>query len=137
MADITQTAASVVKAAPATLNQQYVAGETIAAGMPVYKNASDGKLYKAKCAGTLAEATVFGVALNSVSANQPITVQVAGQITIGATVAVGTVYVSSSTYGGIAPVADLTTGNYLSVIGFASTAGILVLDLNPTGIVHA
>jgi len=40
---------------------------------------------------------------------------------------VGEVYVVSATAGGIAPVGDLTTGNYVTVLGVATTTSNLQL----------
>lgn len=135
MADITVTATSVVPYA----NEQTavgVAGETITAGQVVYLNSTTGKLMKAD-ADTAAESVCKGIALNGGSLGQPVKYQYGGEITIGATVAVGTTYVVSATAGGIAPVADLTTGDYVSHVGVASTTGRIKLFINNTGIAIA
>lgn len=134
MADITVTATSVVPGAGATINKDYYFGETVTAGMSVYLKSSDTKIYKAQCDGTPAEAAIFGVALNGGAVNQPAFVQTSGLITIGATVVATGVYVVSSTYGGIAPHADLASTNYLSIVGYATTTGILYLTPNATGV---
>jgi len=135
MADISVTATSVVPYA----NEQTavgVAGETITAGQVVYLNSTTGKLMKAD-ADTAAESVCKGIALNGGALNQPIKYQYGGEITIGATVAVGTVYVVSATAGGIAPLADLTSGDYVSILGVASTAARIKLNIFNSGIAVA
>lgn len=134
MADLTITAANVVKGSGAIVDTSRVAGETITAGQAVYLKSSDSKWYKAQSDGTSAEAEASGVALNGASAGQPVAVQTAGTITIGATVAVGAVYVVSNTAGGIAPLADLSSTNYLTVFGYGATTLTILMDINATGI---
>jgi hypothetical protein len=143
MADITVTAASVVPGSNAT-QIQGTAGETITAGMAVYLKSTDTKWWKAQADGTSAESGVgsntLGIALCGASAGQPIVVDVADStgITIGATVAAGTVYVVSATAGGICPEADITAGQYLSILGVgSSTTVIKMLTGGATGIAHA
>lgn len=136
MADISVTAASVVPGSDA-IYVDGTAGETITAGMTCYKSTSDSKWYKADNNDTAAKAVVGGISLNGASLNQPIRIQTGGTITIGATVAVGTIYVQSTTAGGIAPSADLATGNYVTILGVATTAAIIKLGLNVSGIAKA
>lgn len=135
MADLTITAASVQKGVNSPITG--VAGETITAGQGVYVKASDKRLWKAQADGTAAEAEAVGVALNGGAAGQPIAYQKTGTITIGATVAVGTIYVVSATFGGIAPWADLAATNYVTIVGVGATTGTIALAFNATGIQHA
>lgn len=134
MADISVTPASVVPVEAIYVDG--TAGETITAGMTCYLS-TDSKYYKADNNDTAAKAVVKGIALNGASLNQPIRIQTGGTITIGATVAVGTIYVQSTTAGGIAPSADLATGNYVTILGVATTAAILKLGINVSGIAKA
>lgn len=137
MADLIVTAASVVKGTGAS-TATGIAGEAITAGQPLYIDATDnGELKLADANDTAAKAAIAGIALHAASTGQPITYQTSGEITIGVTVAVGTLYVVSATAGGIAPIADLVSTNYVSVIGIAKTAAILTLGLNNTGIQKA
>jgi len=131
MADITITAANVIRTSADTTTG--IAGETITAGMAVYLKASDSRYWKAQSDGTLAEATAVGVALHAALANQPLTIATSGTINIGATTAKVFYYVSS-TAGGIAPVADLTSGHYIASIGYATaTDGSFVVKPTVTG----
>jgi hypothetical protein len=122
MADLVITAANVVKGTGAT-TETLIAGATITAGQAVYKDAADSnkaKLYDAD--GAAALRVFYGVALNGAAANQPVVVQTAGNITIGATTAVGVAYYGSDTPGGICPFADLEAGDYPTIIGIGISA---------------
>lgn len=136
MADISVTAGNVAASTGAVIATG-TWGETITAGQAVYLKAADGRWWKAQAnAATTDE--VAGIALNGGAAGQPGSIQTRGVITIGATVVVGTVYVlSAAAAGGIAPEADLTTGNYVTIIGVATTAGAITMNLLTTGITHA
>lgn len=130
--DLTITAADVQDSS--STKSSGVAGETITAGQVVYLKSSDSRLWKAQCDGTAAEATAVGVAAHAALAGQPLAYYASGTIDIGATT-VKTVYVVSATAGGIAPIADLATGNYISILGVASaTDGTLVLNIRNTGV---
>lgn len=135
MADVSITANNV---APGTgaLTEQMVAGATITAGQVVYKDTSDSdkaKLADSNSATALARSP-YGIALNGAASGQPVVVLKAGLITIGGTVAVGTIYVLSGTAGGIAPSTDLASGMYTSIIGIATTAAILSVAIREGGV---
>jgi hypothetical protein len=118
MTDLVITAGNVVKGTGAT-TETLIAGASITAGQSLYKDASDSnkaKLFDADSA-TAAARSFYGIALNSASSGQPVVVQTGGNITIGATVAVGVAYYASDTPGGICPFADLESGDYPTIIG--------------------
>jgi hypothetical protein len=123
-ADITVTAANVVPSASAH-RVEATAGATIAAGQLIYLDATDVDTHgrgKAKLSdadgGTAAVRVVDGLAINSASAGQPVFyVTFDPDLTIGGTQTVNTILIQSSTAGGIAPAADLSTGEYLTVVG--------------------
>lgn len=128
MADISITAANVVATATASMTHG-TAGETIAQGKTVYKSSTTGKWMLADSNSATAEARVAAqVALCAASLNQPITVG-KGKITIGATLTPGLAYYQSDTPGGICPIADVGSGEYVCLIGLADSA--TVLDVNP------
>ena len=56
-------------------------------------------------------------------------------VLVGTTMTVGTTYNVGSTAGSIVPNADLTTGDYVTTLGTASSATQLDLAINATGIV--
>lgn len=134
MADLTITAANVVQSTNAKVKTDSVAGESVTAGQAVYKKTSDNRWWKAQNDGTQEEAAVSGITLHAASAGQPLFVQTEGVITIGATVAVGTIYAVSATAGGICPVADLGSSAYVSIIGYGQTASLLALAPIITGV---
>lgn len=131
MADLTITAANVLKGTGAIISTAN-AGETITQGQPVYINSSDKEAYRADADASLAAAAAVGIALNSASNGQPIKYQTGGTITLG-TGTEGVVYCVSATAGGIAPVSDLTTGDYVTILGVGNDASGLIMNLNATG----
>lgn len=132
MADLTITAANVIAASGATI-QHVTAGATITAGMSVYKDTSDSNQYKGCDADAAATADCDGIALNGASDGQPLAVctgkGTGAGINLGATLTVGETYVVSTTVGGIAPIGDLASGDYVTVLGVATTASNLALDI--------
>jgi len=135
--DLTITATSVAPGTGATLNKGYNAGATITQGKAVYLDTSTDpptwKLADANDASALVR-TLGGVAVNSASTGQPLTVQTGGPLTIGATVAAGSWYVLSATPGGIAPVADQATGWYPSLVGYGISATQIQVQILNTGV---
>lgn len=134
MADITVTPADVLAGASAKINEG-TAGETVTAGKTVYRDTTDSnKLKQADANDTVAKALVGGIALHGASLNQPLKYQVGGVIDIGATLVIGTTYVQSVTAGGIAPIADLVSTNFSTVIGTATTTNNLKLGILVSGV---
>lgn len=135
MADLTITAANV---APQTgyKSRQGIAGETIDAGECVYIDTADSNKIKLADNGASATAEVAGIAINSASTGNEVSYIYSGTIDIGSGVGKGEVYVVSATAGKIAPVADLATGEYLSILCYGATATQLTIDINKTGITH-
>lgn len=134
MADVTITAANVVKGAGAT-TKDMIAGATITAGQVVYKEASTGLAKLADCDSATAEARIpIGIALNGASANQPLEVLTGGTITIGGTVTGGTEYWLSGTAGGICPAADKASGDRSVLIGVATSATVLKVQIIDSGV---
>jgi len=126
MADLTITAANVLLSSGRT--DTGTAGATITAGQAIYIDASDSnKLKLAQSDGTAAEADAVGIALHAALAGQPLRYAVDGTtINIGATTAKNTTYVVSTTAGGVAPAADLTSGHRIVSLGYApATTGTL------------
>lgn len=135
MADLTVTAANVIAASSAQTDNG-VAGETIAAGKAVYLKAADGRLWLAQCDGAAAEAVAVGIARHAATAGQPISYVKGGQINIGATTAKTTAYMVSAAAGGVCPQADLSSGNYITYLGYATaTDGTFIVAINSAGVV--
>lgn len=136
MADLVQTAANV-RPGTDSVRSQVIAGETITAGQPVYLKSTDSKYYKADANAGVSESTVAGIALTNASANDQLVIQTGGEINLGATLTVGTIYVLSGTAGAIAPHGDLVTGWYCNILGIAISTSILDMGLQHSPVAHA
>jgi len=135
MSDITITAANVAKATDSTTITG-TAGGTITAGQSVYLDTSDSR-YKLSDANASGTGRCDGIALHGASSGQPLTVLTSGNITIGGTVAVGTIYCVSAGTGGICPIADLLSGEYIAKIGIGVTAAIISVKIHNSGVAKA
>lgn len=128
MADISITAANVARVTGG-VTREFNAGATITAGQFVYLDANNA-WQLAQCDGTAIQAgsgTRTGVALHGSLSGQPLAVQETGTITIGGTVAVGTLYCVGAAAGGIAPFEDLVSTNKLSIIGIGVSTTVIDL----------
>lgn len=138
MADLTQTAANVA-VGDLTGVQLVTAGEAITQGMPVYRKSLDGYYYQTD-ADAADTADVAGIAVTPAGASADKFVLATNRsrgtadVNLGATLTQGETYVVSSNKGKIAPISDLTTGDYVSYIGVASSTSILKLKTNATGV---
>ncbi len=116
-----------------------IAGATITAGQSVYVDATVNTVKLADSDASLATATCMGIACHGALTGQPIQVQIGGSITIGATAAmsVGTVYCVGTGAGSIVPNSDLANPSYVSLLGVASTAAVLVMSKFNSSVIHA
>lgn len=134
MVDITITAANVVSGEGAAKSSG-IAGETIAAGKAVYKSSTTGKYMLADSNSATVEARrPEGIALNGASLNQPLFVQKSGDLTLGATLSSGVAYYLSDTPGGICPVADVGSGEYVCLLGIAKSTSVLAVAIQFPGV---
>jgi hypothetical protein len=136
MTDLVITAASVVPGVDASIDFSHRAGEALAQGKQVYFDSTAKKWMLADSNSAAAEArAATGTALNAAALNQPVAVAKGGQVTIGATLTPGTDYYLSDTPGGICPIADVGTGEYVCRVGMALSASVLQLDYYYSGVV--
>ena len=127
MADISVTAASVAPGANCQ-TASGTAGATITAGQVLYVDTADSnKLKLADADLSSLGATIAGISLHGASSGQPITYATAGAVTFNAVLTASKAYILSATAGGIAPIADHTTGWRMSVLGVALTTTSLRL----------
>jgi hypothetical protein len=134
MADLSVTASQVLKSTGAQ-TVTGVAGATITAGQPVYKDATDSSELKlAGAASTAAVAACVGIALHAALDGQPLTYQHAGTIIIGAaaSVAEGVEYHLSTTAGAITADAAVST-EYMTHLGVGNGSDGIVLKINASG----
>jgi hypothetical protein len=134
MADLVITAAAVLAAASATV-EAGKAGATITAGQPVYRDSADQK-YKLSDAdsATAAAKAPRGIALNGGSDGQPLSIIKSGDLTMNAVLIAGTAYYLSPTPGGIAPLADVLSGDDVVLLGVAKSTTVLAVDIQIPGV---
>ena len=135
MSELFQTAGSVLSVG----GDDHVtgtAGEAITAGMPCYYDFEEDAYFLSK-ADAEETAICDGIALNSASVGQPVTIkQDSGDsiINLGATLVRGMTYaVSDLNAGKIMPITDLTTGDYTVVLGVAQSASELKMGFTFAG----
>lgn len=136
MADLTITAANVLKSAAAGQTSG-VAGASITQGQLVYVDTSDSNKLKLADADVSASSFVAGVALTAAAAGQPIVYLTRGVYTVGATVAVGTAYYVSTTSGAICLESDLSSGDFATFIGFGVSTTQIDFQPLPSGVAKA
>ena len=124
---ITDTNVTIAKG----IAQFAVAAATIVRGVSLYVSATGLDLTDADVVGT---AKFAGIALSDGAVGQFITYLPSGSINVGAVLTVGVVYVVSTGAGKIAPLADLATGDFLTIIGVATTTSKLTLHSLITGV---
>lgn len=136
MADISVTASAVLASSDAT-TESGVAGATITAGQVVSLNTTTGKYVLADADGASGIDRPRGIALNGASDGQPLKIVKAGDVTFNAALTAGVTYYLSPTPGGIAPRADVLTGDVVSVLGVAKSTTVLALNLQYSGTASA
>lgn len=136
MADLSITAASVVPGTGAR-TATGTAGETLTAGQPIYLKSADSRLWRADANASAATAVAKGIALHGASAGQPLTYVTSGDLNPGATATVGKLYVVSANAGGIAPVDDLASGHYVTVLGIGTTSTNIAVGVKSYGVALA
>ena len=136
MTDISVTAAQVtwVSGVRPFVGQ---GGDTGTPGQTVYLDTTTNK-YKLADADTDATSVVAGVLLDNMVDGRPCIIAPPGAvINWGATLTAGTIYVQSTTAGGVCPEADPTTGDYINVLAVgAGTANAEIIAKRGTA-VHA
>jgi hypothetical protein len=117
MADLVITASQVVPGAGAQFTH-LPAAAAITVGQAVYKNSS-GQAALADCDASATAAAAIGISISqSAGAGQYVTVQTGGDLVLGAGAAPvnGTIYLVSDTAGAIKPVADLDSGDFVTIL---------------------
>lgn len=130
MADLEQTAANVSLTTDdgfTFTKVQY--GESVTQGMPVYRSTSDSKYYQTDANTEVATSQAAGIALTPGIVDEYGLIVNEGSVDIGATLTVGETYVVSGTKGKIAPIGDLTSGDWVCILGIAETTSKLLLNI--------
>ncbi len=107
-------------------------GEAVTPGQLTYTLSSDGKQYLTDCDDAL-KIAMTGIVLSYCAADDYGYVfdSRGSTIDLGVTLTEGVTYVVSDTAGKIMPQTDLTTGQYLSILGYGS-GGVLSYQPNNT-----
>ena len=137
MADLVVTASSVTAGTGAEIITVTL-GATFTAGQVAYLDTSDSN--KAKLADAndgAAKAEVEGIMLTGGASGQPGRLLRGGNYNPGATATVGQTYIASTNAGGIAPISDLQSGSYVSILGVATSASNLRVSRINSGITRA
>ena len=136
MADLSITAADVGITNNVGAVRMVQVGEAVTQGQCA--RVSSSKYYKAQ-ADTEANAQCVGVFLTAASTDGYAVLADPGcELDLGATLTVGETYVvSDAAAGGIAPIGDLASGDYVTIIGTAITAGKLLLKIAISGAAKA
>ena len=135
MADLTISANAITLVSGPS--EYRVLAENAGAGVPVYVTGSTGTVGVAD-SNVDGKQTVRGITVGAGSMGDTVQVALPGAVlNLGATLGVGTLYSLSTNAGKIQPVADLTTGETVSLLGAGQTAALFLLNIWNTGIVHA
>lgn len=135
MTDLVITAANVLEGTQAR-KQRKTAGAAITQGQSLFLDSSD-QLQPAEKDVDAGTAAAVGIALNSAEAGQPCTFQSGGEMDVGSTLVVGETYVVGAAAGGIAPIADVVSTEFSTILGIATAAGVLKLGILQSGVAHA
>lgn len=141
MADISVTAASVLKGTPTAsqettpVTSKGTAGATITAGQVLCRNTTTGRMELADANGASAYMKVVaGISLHGAASGQPIEYLTSGYLTFNAVLTAGTAYVMSATAGGIAPASDLASGHTITDLGRATSTTNLFVRIFNSGV---
>jgi hypothetical protein len=105
-------------------------------GQPAYQ--VNGQWFRADANDGLVKSQASAIALTPAATGETVVLANGNaEINLGATLAVGEVYVVSATVGAIAPYADLVANDYVTILGVAKTTAILAFNPQATGIQKA
>lgn len=143
MAAVTITATLCIPVASPTNNQvnYFKTGAALAAmtaGQVAYEDTSTNPPSYGLCDvdhATAANRVPVGIVVGpAVAAGQQVTVQVAGQLTVGGTLAKGLHYVPGATAGALHPSADQTTSWHICTLGMAISTTVIEFAIKSTNV---
>lgn len=137
MANLTQTAANVKIGGANTVITKVQYGENITQGQLLYKKSADGKYYKADANVSAEAAAASGIAMTPGATDGYGVMASSGLVDLGATLTLGETYYVSDTAGAIMPAADVSTGEYVTQLGIATTTALLQLTILASGVQRA
>lgn len=132
MADVSGITA--VRPTTNTIIDRVTYGATVAAGNTVYFDSATNEYLLADCDTSATTAATKGIAITpGVDGGQGYIAKGGSIILVGPTLVVSETYIQSDTAGGIKPIADKATGDFVTTLGTASTTTQLDLAINATG----
>lgn len=136
MPALTITAANIIPVSGYSVENGYLAGVSITRGQSVYLDvsATTWKLADSNVSAATAGSGGIGIALNDAGAGQPIAVQIGGSLGFGAILTKGKLYCPGATAGTIVPYEDLTSSDYVTILGIASSTSNLSMTRWVTGV---
>lgn len=133
MAAVTITAANIIPGSDAQIRDG-TAGATVTQAQVVYLDSATSTYKLADCDLSAAAADAVGLCVISTLSGQPIKVIISGSLGMGACLTAGTQYYLGATAGQIVPFSDLTSGNRVIQVGYATTTSNLVVRIVNTGV---
>jgi hypothetical protein len=132
VADLTQSAVAVKIKSQGNVGIG-LAGESLTQGQPIYQ--SSGSWYRCDANDTAAKAASGGIVLSPAATSGYFVYAAPGtDVDLGATLTVGETYIVSANVGAIAPIGDLATASYLTILGVATAAGTLKFNPQVSGV---
>ena len=135
MAAISFTAANVAITSTSTYNVRQM-GASTTQGQAAYLDATDNKwkLADSNVSAITAGSNGVGVFATPGASDGFGLLVTGGQLIFGGGLTKGTVYCVGATPGTIVPVSDLTTGDFVTILGVASSTSVLDVAPRATGI---
>lgn len=130
MAAVTMTPANV-RIVSGTPKTGLIGGATLDAGIFVYADSSAAGKLKAGGVSTTALSTIVGMLVGPTTDGEPAILAADGDVITGGTFAKETWYCVGAS-GVIQPVADLTTGNIITYLGYGLGTGYLKISIHVT-----
>ncbi len=133
MVDVTVTEAEVLPGSD-TVYTDGLFGATVTGGQLVYLDSSTATFKLADADVSAAVALAVGIAMIGGVSGQPCKIATGGKMDPGFTVTLAEIYVGSATAGGIAPVADLGSGDFTMIVGIGVTTSSILLLFKTAGV---
>jgi hypothetical protein len=131
MADVSGITA--IRPTSTTIFRNVLYGATVSAGQTLVYSTDKYVLADANASAVLAAGE--GIAITpGVNSGYGLMATGGSIILVGATLVVGKTYVVSDTAGGIMPIDDLSSGDYSTILGTASTTTQLDLNIRASGV---
>ena len=133
MPDLTITPANVALTGTGALTQLVQVAVAVAQGDVGYLDVATGKYRLADADLSEAAANAAGVFLTPAGIDGYALIALSGPVNVGATLTVGEIYVVSGNPGKIAPEGDLATPDWVTILGVATAANTLDINIVASG----